>query len=177
MIDEYLRARRLWKLVGDCYAGTEAIKNGGDAKLYLPPRPFESEEIRKAVIPFERTAYGLRRHAATYENFFKPTIDDIVGLMQKNKPTVRFGVADDAESPVEVRDMASWGNRFNDGLCGLKQRLNFGQVLHGRYGLLLDVVADENGLEPAFRTTEYPAPQILDGEEVRVSVESATFFC
>lgn len=169
MIDEYLRARRLWKLVGDCYAGTEAIKNGGDAKLYLPPRPFESEEIRKAVIPFERNAYGLRRHAATYENFFKPTIDDIVGLMQKNKPTVRFGVADDAESPVEVRDMASWGNRFNDGLCGLKQRLNFGQVLHGRYGLLLDVVADENGLEPAFRTTEYPAPQILDGEELESS--------
>lgn len=56
MIDEYLRARRLWKLGGDCYVGAEAIKNGGDAKLYLPPRPFESEELAKAASTAKRNA-------------------------------------------------------------------------------------------------------------------------
>lgn len=43
-------------MVGNCYAGAEAIKNGGDAKLYLPPRPFESEVLAKAASTAKRNA-------------------------------------------------------------------------------------------------------------------------
>lgn len=161
--EQYLKLLPLWNIVGDCYIGVEAIKDPKNAYIYLPPQPAERIELSKGV-DFEFTRYAFRKHIATYENLFKPTIDDICGLMQKNKPKVLFGAAKNEESPQEVRNMEWRGNRYNDGLYGLKIRVNAAQALFGRYGLLLDVVTDEDGLKPEFCITEYSAQSILDGD-------------
>lgn len=162
----------LWKIVGDAYTGVEAIKGGSNAFLYLPPQPAERTEIEKKPGEFENSRYAFRRRIATYENIFKPTIDDICGLMQKNKPRIRFGAAEDDESPQAVRDIEWRGNRYNDGVYGLKTRVNAAQALFGRYGLLLDVVTDEEGLNPQFCITEYPCQTILDGDYCESSFDS-----
>ena len=162
--ESYLKLLPLWQIVNDCYLGVEAIKDTKRAYVYLPPQPAERVEIKKASVPFEETRYAFRKQHATYENIFKPTIDDICGLMQKNKPRVLFGASKDGESPQEVRNMEWRGNRYNDGVYGLKIRVNAAQALFGRYGLLLDVVTDEDGLNPEFCVTEYSAFSIIDGD-------------
>lgn len=133
--------------------------------LYLPPRRKElEEEIANQHDAKAFTEYRNRLSYATYENFFRATIDDIVGLMQRLAPTVAFDEADDANAPPEVVELNDYGNAQNDGFKGLKRRLNFDQTLYGRYGLLLDVVTDAEGLRPRFCISEYPAFSILDGE-------------
>lgn len=163
---EYLRLRNNWDFVYDCYQGTDEIKRPKKAQIYLPMLRREKDEARKEGLRVS-PHYELRKSFASYENIFKPVIDDITGIMQKNPPTVKFGVDSDDESPEEVQAIRWYGNQYNDGLTGLKQRLNFHQVLFGRYGLLLDIVTDQNGLNPQFCITEYPAFKILDGEAVK----------
>lgn len=163
---DYMRLCKNWDFVIDCYTGTDRIKNPEVAVKYLPMLRREIDEARKS--PNQRSVhYDLRKSLACYENFFQPTVDDIVGIMQKNQPIVKFGVDDDNESPEEVQNIQWYGNQYNDGLCGLKQRLNFAQALYGRYGLLLDIVTDTQGLNPQFCITEYPASKILDGEAAK----------
>ena len=159
---EYMKLTPHWDLVKDCYAGTSAIKDRRRSVFYLPPlrRERDEAELYDGISPH----YELRQAMASYENFFRPVIDDISGLMQTTEPTVKFGVASDEESPVEVCAIRWYGNRFNDGLAGLKSRLNHNQVLFGRYGLLLDIVTDHQGLNPQFSISEYPAKTILDGQ-------------
>ncbi|MDO4557647.1 MAG: DUF4055 domain-containing protein [Planctomycetia bacterium] len=159
----YHRHSEFWILVHDSYTGASEVKDGPHSLRYLPPQKSELEEL-EAGITVEKSQYGIRRAFASYENFFRPTIDDISGIMQKNPAIVRFGVRDRSESPPEVVDIEANGNRYNDGLSGLKYRLNFNQVLYGRYGLLLDVVTDDSGLRPRFCISEYPAVSILDGQ-------------
>ncbi len=160
---DYLRLQRNWDFVQACYSGTDSIKDRKAAQTYLPMLRREREEFLKSPDQISRH-YELRKSFACFENFFKPVIDDIVGIMQKNEPTVKFGVDDDSESPEEVREIRWYGNQYNDGLTGLKYRLNFNQALYGRYGLLLDIVTDPDGLNPKFCITEYPALKIYDGE-------------
>ncbi|MDO5553418.1 MAG: hypothetical protein Q4G68_06615 [Planctomycetia bacterium] len=152
-----------WMTVTDCYSGTVSIKNGPRAMEYLPVSSREKKEMIR-LAQGEVSLYEFRKRYAIYENLFKPTIDDVVGLMQKNPLKVAFGARDDSESPREVRELNIYGNLHNDGLKGLKWRLNFNQALYGRYGLLLDVATDPEGLHPRFIITEYPALKILDGE-------------
>lgn len=168
---EYLRTAPLWRIVGDCYDGVEKIKSRARARVYLPPQPAELKELEKSGdVPYSR--YEFRKQVACYENVFKPTVDDIVGLMSKNKPKMRFGVENDEESPKEILDMRFKGNRFCDGLSGLKARINHAQTLYGRYALLLDVVTDDQGLNPEFCITEYPAFSILDGDYFESSFDN-----
>lgn len=163
MNDIYQRMLPLWQIVGDCYEGVEAIKSPERSYAYLPPQPAEYKELASGA-EYSSTRYAFRKQVACYENFFKTTIDDIVGLMAKNKPKLAFGIEDDEESPKEVRDIQYAGTRYRDGLSALKIRINYAQALYGRYGLLLDVVTDSDGLNPEFCITEYPAFTILDGD-------------
>ncbi|MDO4587975.1 MAG: hypothetical protein Q4C95_11880 [Planctomycetia bacterium] len=162
----YLFFNRFREFVHDCYVGSEAIKESPNSFLYLPMQRREEDEIRKTG-NMSHSHYHFRKQHACYENFFKPTIDDIVGIMQKNRPAVKFGVKEASESSREVRDIEYYGNQYGDGLTGLKWRLNFNQALYGRYGLLLDVIADADGLNPRFCISEYTADKILDGESVK----------
>ena len=161
--EAYLKLCPLWDVVADCYTGVEAIKDPKRQYVYLPPQPAERADLESGK-EFCKTRYAFRKQVASYENFFKTTIDDIVGLMSKNRPKICFGVQDDNESPQDVQDMKWKGTRFDDGLTGLKTRLNHAQTLFGRYGLLLDVVTDSDGLNPEFCITEYPCWSILDGD-------------
>lgn len=153
----------LWEYASDCYEGASRIKYGPNATSYLPMSSLERDELFRKNVPFESSRYAFRRQIASYENFFRPIVDDLVGLMQRNPATVRFGAVSDEESPPEVRALKEWGNRFNDGLAGLKSRLNHAQLLYGRYGMLLDVTTDRHGLTPNFCIVEYSAKKILDG--------------
>ncbi len=162
--ENYERHARLWEYAEDCYMGSERIKNGPNAESYLPAQSLEREELRSGRVAFHESRYYFRRQAASFENFFRPIVDDVVGLMQKNPARARFGVAKDEESAAEVAELRDWCNRYNDGLAGLKSRVNFAQILYGRYGLLLDVTTDPNGLRPAFQIVEYAPRKILDGE-------------
>ena len=164
MNEDYLRRLPLWEYVSDCYEGAERVKYGPNALSYLPMSSLERDELATRGVEFSRSRYAFRRDIASYENFFRPLVDDAVGLMQRNPGIARFGAVSDEESPREVRDLRDWGNRFNDGLAGLKARLNFAQILYGRYGMLLDVASDGNGFAPNFCVVEYPAQKILDGE-------------
>ena len=161
--EAYFKLLPLWKIVSDCYEGVEAIKRPERAFVYLPPQPAERREIESGK-EFSNSRYAFRKQVASYENFFKTTIDDIVGIMQKNAPKMRFGIKSDSESPKEILDLRFKGTRYGDGLGGLKSRLNSAQALFGRYGLLLDVVTDEQGLNPEFCITEYQPFSILDGD-------------
>ena len=159
---EYNRLQPSWIFVDDCYKGTREVKYGPGVKKYLPM--FRREEAEARSHQGNSEHYNLRLEMANYENFFRPTIDDIVGIMQANRSTVKFGVDSDEESPEEVRDILWYGNQYNDGLAGLKHRLNHNQVLYGRYGMLLDIITDDDGLRPRFCISEYPAWKILDGQ-------------
>lgn len=161
---EYDRRAPLWQYVADCYAGAERVKDGPRALEYLPINSLEREELQSSGVNFRESRYAFRRAIASFENFFRPIVDDVVGLMQRNPAQARFGVASDGESAREVRELKDWGNRYNDGLAGLKSRVNFAQILYGRYGMLLDVVADANGLNPRFEIVEYAPQKLLDGE-------------
>ena len=160
-----------WQFARDAYEGAEAIKQGPRAFDYLPLTKQETAEAR--TLGHSRH-YEIRRASACYENFFRPIVSDIAGFMQKNPPTVRFGAVSESESPPEVRALRWYGNRYNDGLAGLKQRLNFAQVLEGRYGLLLDIVCAGGGSSAQFSITEYPASAILDGETAPFRPDTAS---
>lgn len=161
-IDYYHSLPRLWKLCQDCYLGTPAIKHPKNANLYLPKTTREISDEKHN--PHSRI-YAFRLSHTTYENFFQSVINDAVGIMQKNPPHVSFSQTQSQGIAKEVIDISVYGNKFNDGLKGLKWRLNFNQALFGRYGLLLDIVTDESGESPRFVITEYTADQILEGEE------------
>lgn len=160
---EFYRLLPLWETVHDCYYGAVTIGADPKAKRYLPPQPSEIEEMESGKVEPKKTRYEFRKALATYDNFFRPTIDDIVGIMQKNPAILHLG-KDDNECHPAVKNIQEWGNRYDDGLVGLKNRLNFAQALYGRYGLLLDIVADSNGFKPQFCISEYNAIKILDGE-------------
>ncbi|MDD3585635.1 MAG: hypothetical protein PHQ75_00505 [Thermoguttaceae bacterium] len=156
----YNRLEPIWDFVRDAYLGTPAVKFGQHSFAYLPPSASEKEELEAKL---DNSEYAFRKKYATFENLFRPAVNDIVGILQKNTAKVAFGIKDNNESPPEVSAIDVYGNAYNDGLIGLKQRLNFNQVLYGRYGLLLDVIADSNGLNPQFKITEYTPQKILDG--------------
>lgn len=165
MFTMYNGLRDVRTLVRDCYQGEEAVKRYAARFRYLPPRRNELDDEKKNENnPKEFTEYRNRLAYATYENFFRSTIDDIVGIMQRLPPSVAFDETDDANAAPEVVELAVYGNAQNDGFKGLKRRLNFDQALYGRYGLLLDVVTDAEGLRPRFCISEYSAFSILDGE-------------
>lgn len=160
----YERLAVVWEYMRDAYTGTALTKFGPNASKYLPPSPREKRELDGKN---ENSEYAFRKRYAVYENMFRPAINDIVGLMQIKPPIIAFGAEDDSESPVEVSNIEMYGNHYNDGLSGLKQRLNFNQVLYGRSGLLLDVVTNHEGLDPQFVITEYTPMKILDGNVKR----------
>jgi len=169
MNGHYKRLLPFWEMATTCYEGAQSIKRRDTRQVYLPPQPAEIDELATGL---KNTRYDYRSQIATYENIFKPTVDDIVGLMGKNEPIFRFGVQDDSESPPEITDMLAKGNRFSDGLIGTKGRINFAQTLYGRYGLLLDVVTDYDGLNPEFCITEYLPQLILDGDHFAETFDS-----
>ena len=154
-----------WRKIADCYDGAIAVR-GGDRRVdYLPP--LESERLPTSGLTQQwKTRYAL----ACYKNLFKPTIDDIVGLMQRNPAIIEFEVADESEmTPQEVKDIEIYGNDYNDGLVGIKRRLNLAQALFGRAGLLLEIETEstlpgQGGIKPRFVIKEYDAESILDGE-------------
>lgn len=153
LYEKYAEYRRF---VDDVYRGTCEVKSKEKAKIYLPPHPSEiGHEDR----------YRSRFHLTHFENAFRPIIDAIVGIMQKCPATVQFGVESDEESPKEVRDLEVYGNAQNDGLSGLKRRLNFAQALFGRAGLLLGIEDGAERNRPKFVIREYAADKILDGEQ------------
>ncbi|MDR1269504.1 MAG: hypothetical protein LBK82_08265, partial [Planctomycetaceae bacterium] len=156
MNDYYNEYNNYWKYVDDVYVGVSRIKSAENAKTYLPLHPSEMED---------ESLYRMRLMLTHFDNAFRPTIDAIVGIMQKNPAKVRFGVSDNNESPKEVQELNIYGNAYKDGLTGLKSRLNHAQVLYGRAGLLLDIDDwTEGNRKPHFIIYEYPATQILDGE-------------
>jgi len=153
-----------WDRVHDCYEGAIEIQKDGKQEVYLPS--LESERDKNGQLkPQWKTRFNL----ACFKNLFRPTVDDIVGIMQRNPANIRFNVADKNETPQEVKDIEIYGNADNDGLLGLKRRLNHEQVLFGRAALLLDVEVEQvehgvGGINPRFVIREYPANTILDGE-------------
>ncbi|MCL2306482.1 MAG: DUF4055 domain-containing protein, partial [Planctomycetaceae bacterium] len=151
-----------WERADDCYEGSIRIRE--KQQEYLPP--LESERDANGHLSFQ---WKTRFNLACFKNLLRPTVDDIVGIMQRNPANIRFDVAERAETPQEVKDIEIYGNAHNDGLLGLKRRLNHAQVLFGRAGLLLDVEAEQvehgiGGIHPRFVIKEYPAKTILDGE-------------
>ncbi len=159
MNSTYEKFVNYWRFVGDVYDGTCEIKSPEKARLYLPEHPSEIGHPER---------YDIRFRLTHFENAFRPIVDAIVGIMQKCPASVKFGVESDDESPKEVRDLDVYGNTQNDGLSGLKRRLNFAQALFGRAGLLLDIatskVGEFDGRNPQFVIKEYDSRCILDGE-------------
>lgn len=164
MHKQYQDHSRQWRIMDDCYAGSEAIKHGPHSLEYLPPYPSDLDDMR---------VYGIRKSNSHFTNCVRPLIDEIVGLMNAREPLIRFGEDKNEESPPEVLDLRHNATDQHDGLTGLKQRVNFAQVMHGRYLLLLDVVTpDGNKKKPRFLIREYPAAKILDGETTTVGGET-----
>lgn len=153
----YRQFESLWDFSQDCFDGEQALKTGGRITQYLPP----TEQQRR-----HPDRYAEYVSHAIYENNYKPAIMAAVGLMQARAPSIQLESKRGERNivaPDEIRAMIENGNLYDDGFSGLKIRLNTGQMLHGRYGMLLDVYTDENGESPRFCVTEYPAPSILDG--------------
>ena len=149
----YLAMQPLWDKSYDCYVGTERIKSVERREFYLPKNPSHQRNPKR---------YDAFVGRAYYENVYKPTLNDIIGIMQKQNPTIAM-----EDAPEPVRALEYWGNEQNDGIRGLKERVNFMQVLFGRCGLLLDIVTDQVGRDPRFQIVEYGPHRILDGEEFR----------
>ena len=148
-----------WDRADDCYEG--AIKIREKEQEYLPP--LESERDASGQLSFQ---WKTRFNLACFKNLLRPTVDDIVGIMQRNPANIRFDVAERAETPQEVKDIEIYGNAHDDELLGLKRRLNHAQVLFGRAGLLLDVEAEQvehgiGGIHPRFVIKEYPVQSEL----------------
>lgn len=157
--------RDVWEKIGDCYIGARAVKDGPRKRKYLPPSEAEIEVDKKSNLKNGYSLYDFRRFYAQYEPFFRPIADQIVGLMNLNKPVCNLredGKNDKA--PAVMQALLEYGNTQNDTIYGLKLRVNHNQTLYGRYGLLLDIKMDSNGRNPKFSISEYPARTILDGE-------------
>ena len=160
----YKELASVWERASDCYEGSIKIRE--KQQEYLPP--LESERKKDGQLsPQWKTRYNL----ACFKNLFRSAIDDIVGIMQRNPANIRFDVvnSETSETPQEVKDIEIYGNDSNDGLLGLKRRLNHAQAVFGRAGLLLDVEVEPvgygvGGINPRFVIKEYPAYAILDGE-------------
>lgn len=165
----YLKMSKHWEFSAACYDGAIAVKDGDSPEYFLPRQPFETEEYEKKG---RSPSYDFRLFYTTFENFYRPIIDDLTGIMQKNEPNIRFGIKSDDESPEDVRKINWYGNSNDDALGGIKTRLNFNQILFGRYGLLLEVLTDADGLNPEFNVAEYSAENILDGETFRERPDS-----
>lgn len=58
----------LWRVVGDCYEGVEAIKQPQRAFIYLPPQPAERKELDSGK-EVAASRYAFRKQVASYENF------------------------------------------------------------------------------------------------------------
>ena len=84
MNGEYERHKTLWDYVSDCYEGSERVKYGPNALDYLPMSSLERDELYLRGAPFEESRYSFRRRIASYENFFRPVVDDVVGLDTKS---------------------------------------------------------------------------------------------
>lgn len=143
-------------MVDDCFEGTRKIKSPENREKYL--HKFPSEQSGGGF------QYELRCLYADYDNIFRSAIDLMTGIMGKTPAAVRFDIDGEEFTPQEVKDIDVWGNKYDDRLTGLKARLNHAQTLFGRYGLLLDVETNKQGLEPRFIIKEYCCYSILDGE-------------
>lgn len=162
---EYMAILPEWRKMADCYDGTRSVKFGVNATKYLPPQRSELEELRGLGEEHRFSSqYEVRKRYAVYENFLRPIITDSCGIMQSRPFTLKFGVKDDKESPPEVVAMRYGCTQYRDGVQGLKSRLNFHQSLFGRYGMLLEIVTDDESRNPRFRVTESPCFSMIDGE-------------
>lgn len=175
----YTRFVPLWNKVEMCFEGEDSIKRPDNMYEFLPPTPAEWDELRERTGQYETsrpnegnlhkitdTEYFFRYAGARFENFFEPICWHIVGLMQTKEPSVSFGNEETGFCPPEVQSLNVYGNSQGDTLRGLKMRLNFDQVLYGRYGLLLELKTDRNGRNEKFSITEYPCWKILDGDTI-----------
>jgi hypothetical protein len=148
-----------WKMSRDCYDGFTAIKSRSNREIYVKP----TAEQRKNHTNMRR--YHDFIENAQFENFYKPTINEFVGLMNSRPATMEFGQAEEI-----LTDINYYGNANQDGLTGLKSRMNKEQCLKGRFGMLLEIVIVNE--VPQFSITEYHAEKILDGNTFKETPDS-----
>jgi hypothetical protein len=138
-----------WEMMRDLYHGERVVKDKG--VMYLPATPGMVMDGMSPNAP-GRIAYDNYKHRAVFHDFVKEAVQAYIGLLHQKPPTI--------ELPPELEAMREQATAERESLEQLLRRINEGQLLTGRIGLLLDVDTDEAGA---------PMPYIATYDTERVS--------
>ena len=128
-----------WELGRDSYAGEDAIKEKG--KTYLPPT---SGQVLDDALTNKNSAGGLAYEAyktrAVYPDIFKEAVEAAIGIMHREPPKI--------DLPSVLEPIRENSTLLGESLEMLLRKINAGQLITGRLGLLGDIRKDGDVTRP-----------------------------
>jgi hypothetical protein len=117
-----------WVTMGDCYRGERIIKEKG--VVYLPATPGQNADGME-VNQKGWTNYQAYKMRARFPDFVSQAVEALLGVMHR-KPAV-------IELPKKMEPLLEKATVRGESLQMLLRRINTGQLVTGRLGLLADV--------------------------------------
>jgi hypothetical protein len=149
----YVEHYRDWIQLRDSYRGERQVKERGT--VYLPPT---SGMIADGML--DTTAPGFQawnayRTRSRFPGVLRDAVETMLGVMHSKPPVI--------ELPERLEPMRDSATLRRESLVALLRRMNLEQLVMGRCGLLLDVVAGRGTTTPY--VSLYQAEHIINWDE------------
>jgi len=140
-----------WQQMSDTYAGERIVKQAGE--MYLPATAnMRADGMQNENQPGKQ-AYDAYRKRAVYHDFVKDAINMMVDIMNRKPAQIKL--------PRKMEPLRDKITAEGHSMRALLRDINFHQLLHSRYGLLVDVRSGE-GPNALPYLAAYEAPNIIN---------------
>ncbi len=142
-----------WEMMNDCYRGEAAVKERGT--LYLPATPGQILDGMESTQVGYQNYLGYRKRAR-FPDFISQAVEALLGVMHR-KPAV-------ITVPKVMEPMIEKATIRGESMQMLLRRINTGQLVTGRIGILADI---PDGATPDVLpyVSTYAAPAILNWDD------------
>jgi len=140
-----------WQQMSDTYAGERTVKDARETYLF-PTANMVADGMTNPNQPGWK-AYEAYRKRAVYHDFVKDAINMMVDIMNRKPAQIKL--------PAKMEPLRDKITAEGHSLKALLREINFYQLLHSRFGLLVDVRSGEGPTALPYIAT-YQAPTIIN---------------
>lgn len=140
-----------WQQMSDTYDGERKVKDAG--VTYLPATANMIEDGMDNANQPGYKAYQAYKTRAVYHDFVKDAINMMVDIMNRKPAQIKL--------PAKMEPLRDKITAEGHSITTLLRQINFHQLIHSRFGLLVDVRTGEGPTALPYLAT-YQAPNIIN---------------
>jgi hypothetical protein len=140
-----------WQQMSDTFAGERVVKDAGVTYLFPTSNMVADGMENSNQVGYK--AYEAYRKRAVYHDFVKDAINMMADIMNRKPAQIKL--------PAKMEPLRERITAEGHSMLALLRDINFHQLLHSRYGLLVDVRSGEGPNALPYIAT-YEAPNIIN---------------